>query len=160
MKKQTHDFRYSAFIKKYHIDTSIQTLKSALCWSTFGSDTASSLLGYDATNFAHLDLGIFSQASLKILSSSVKSSGQSDHQVLGHVFKPRPLSPGLLSLAGSRKSPGCAKLLPFNNYGGYCGLGVFCGLPHNHISKLCRQLLPPHGIGFCSDVHYQLWDLI
>ena len=37
--------------------------------------TALSLLGHDATSFAHLDLGIFCCSSLQILSSSVRLDG-------------------------------------------------------------------------------------
>ena len=47
---------------------------------------------------------------------------RSDYWVLGHHSYPGP-SPLIAQLATCRKSPGCSKLLPFNNYGGHCGLG-------------------------------------
>ena len=64
IKKQDLDFRhFCKFIKKeklnYYIDISIQTLYSVLGWSNLRQGVQS-LLGYDATSFAHLDLGNFS----------------------------------------------------------------------------------------------------
>lgn len=60
-KAKKKDFRiFCKFIKKeklkYHTDVSIQTLYSVE--APLAAITALSLLGYDVTSFAHLDLGI------------------------------------------------------------------------------------------------------
>ena len=72
--------------------------------------------------------------------------------------------------ASSRKSPGGSKLLPFKNDGLHsvlcnlqCCRNVFYPSPDLYLdtilSELCRQFLWPHGLGFCSDMHCQLWDV-
>ncbi len=53
---------------KYHIYIS----KLLMVEAPLAAITALSLLGYDATSFAHLDWGIFWHSSLQILSSSVR----------------------------------------------------------------------------------------
>ena len=61
---------------KYHIYIIIQTLYSVLSWSTFVSNSDSSLLGYDATSLAHLYFRSFSHSSLQILSCFVRFDGE------------------------------------------------------------------------------------
>ncbi len=57
---------------KYYISTQY------LVEAPLAAVTASGLFGYDATSFAHLDLGIFRHSSLQIPSSSVRLDG--DHR--------------------------------------------------------------------------------
>lgn len=52
------------------------------------------------------------------------SRAQSDDGVLGRLFpSPSPLIAQFGQATRSWKSPGCAKLLTFENYGGHCALG-------------------------------------
>ena len=70
--------------------------------------------------------------------------------------------------ASSRKSLDGSKHHPITNDGGHCVLGdlqccknVLAPFPrsvprHNRVSELYRQFL----LGFCSDMHCQLWNVI
>ena len=99
---------------------------------------------------------------------------QSDHRVLGHLPGQGP-SPPIAQfgrVASSRKSLGGSKLLPFKNDGGRCVLGdlqclqtFFAALPqicastHSCLGAL-RTICLTSWLGFCSDMHCQLRDLI
>ena len=74
MTKGKHDFRHFCKVIKKEKNVIAQwhkTLYSVLIWS---SDY--SLLGCEATNIAHLNLGILCHFSLQILSSSVRLNGE------------------------------------------------------------------------------------
>jgi hypothetical protein len=74
-------FRNVLFItnknRTYDIYISIQNLTQYFDKVPLAEITASSLLGYDATNLAHLYLGSFSHSSLQIPLSSVRLDGES-----------------------------------------------------------------------------------
>ena len=79
---------------------------------------------------------------------------QSDHAQFGRV-------------ACTRKSLGGSKFLPFKHDGGHCLLGDLqcCSFPQICAStQSClgalQTILSTSWLGFCSDMHCQLWDLI
>ena len=87
---------------------------------------------------------------------------QSDHRVIGHLPDqgPSPLNAQFGWAAGSRKSIGGSKLLPFKNDRGHCVLRelrrcrqLLAPFPrsvhrHNPISELYGQFLRPHNLFF------------
>ena len=98
---------------------------------------------------------------------------QSDHRDLRHL-PDQGSSPPIAQFgwaASSRKSLGGSKLLPFKNDGGYCGpvdlqrcRHVFSTLPQISAStQSCLgalwAIISTSWLGFCSDMHCQLWDL-
>ena len=92
--------------------------------------------------------------------------------VLGHLPDQglSPPSAQFGQVASYKKNLGDSKLLPFKNDGGHCVLGdiqycrnVLVPFPrsvprHNPVSELYGQ--STSWLGFSSDMHYQLWDLI
>ena len=95
--------------------------------------------------------------------------GQRDH--LSYQGSSAPIAQ-FGQAASSRKSLGCYTFLPFKNNGGHCALGniqciliFFCSL-----AQICAStqscLWALHAVpltswlGFCSDMHCQLWDHI
>ena len=95
---------------------------------------------------------------------------QRKHQNRGHLSD-QGTSARMLSSASSRKSLGGYKLLPFKNDGGHCVLGdlQFCRhflvpFPISVLTQSClwalRTIPSTSWLGFCSDMHCQLWNLI
>jgi hypothetical protein len=105
---------------------------------------------------------------------STEELDQSEHQVLGHHLDQGP-SPPIAQFgwaASYRKSLGGYKRLPFKNDGVHCVLGgpsmlekCFGTLPQICAStqsclRALRTIPSTSWLGFCSDVHCQLWDLM
>ncbi len=97
----------------------------------------------------------------------------SDNQVLGHHTNQSP-SPSIAQFgqeASSRKNPGCFKLLLLRVTETTCicdpsmqhifsELFSRCVVWCNPVSELYRQLFLTSGLVFCSDMHYQLFNLL
>ena len=96
---------------------------------------------------------------------------QSDHWVLGHFPYQGPSSPiaQFGRAASSRKSLGGSKLVPFKNDKATVFLGTFnatyifgpqiCASTQSCLEAL--QTIPSTSwLGFFSDMHCQMWDLI
>ena len=103
----------------------------------------------------------------------VLPSPQRDYRVFGHLPDQGP-SPPIAQFgraAGFRKCLGGSKLLPFKNDGGHCSwrpsilqkcFGTrpqICASTQSCLSAL-RTIPSTSRLGFCSDMHCQLWDLI
>ncbi len=114
-------------------------------------------------------------SSCKFLQSAYMSMelNWSDHQILGHQYNQAP-SPSIAQFgqeASSRKSPGCFKLLllritettcicdPLMKQIFFWTLPQMCGLTQTSFWALQAVLLTS-GLVFCSDMHYQLLDLL
>ena len=98
---------------------------------------------------------------------------QRDHQVLGDLPDQCPSQriAQFWRAVRSRKSLPGSKLLPFKNDGGQCVLGdlqcyrhFLVSLPRSVLKTILSralQKIPSNSwLGFCSDMHCQLWDLI
>jgi hypothetical protein len=97
---------------------------------------------------------------------------QSDHRVLGHIPDQGPSPPiaQFGQVTSSRKSLEGSKLLQFKNDGGHCVLGTFNAAemfwypspsaPTQSCRGALRTFPSTSWLSFCSDMHYQLWDLI
>ena len=104
---------------------------------------------------------------------------QSDHCVLGHLSDQGRSPPiaQFVQAASYKKSLGDFKLLQFKNVGGHFVLGDLQCCRHFLVQKcfgtlpqICASTQSYRGalltipstswLGFCSDMHCQLWDLI
>ncbi len=135
-KQNCHHFVNLLQIKKVHC-ISIHTLNSVLGWSTF---TVSSLFEYDATSFAHLHLAIIGYSSPHLFSSqAVRLDG------------------GRRTFSGFSRNISRKYMLLWTFYAAEFFSELFprCVAWHNPVILFFTS-----GLGFCSDIQYQLLDLL